>query len=136
MKRCSRCQKLQERSEFHRDRSSRDGLVGTCKSCARDRSAERAEYMAEWHTRHRGRKYGLTPDEYEDLERRSGGLCTICRKPPTGKRDRLMVDHDHETNQVRDMLCHPCNVGIGLLGDDPVVIERAARYIRLHRPAS
>jgi hypothetical protein len=88
--------------------------------------------MAEYHTKNRGRKYGLSPTEYEELEAASGGVCALCEQPPSGKRDRLMVDHDHVTNRVREMLCLKCNLALGLLGDDPVLMVRAALYIRRH----
>jgi hypothetical protein len=96
----------------------------------------RAQYMAEYHARNRGRKYGLTPEQYDELEAASGGLCAICEQPPSGKRDRLMIDHCHATNRVREMLCLKCNVALGLLGEDPALMVRAALYIRKHRAAA
>lgn len=135
MKSCSKCEVSQPTSEFHRDRSSSDGRVGHCKTCAKAITAARADYMAEYHAKNRGRKYGLSPAEYAALEDASGGVCALCSRPPTGKRDRLVVDHDHATNRVRELLCHQCNVGIGLLGDDPDVMMRAAIYVRKHQAA-
>jgi hypothetical protein len=35
--------------------------------------------------------------------------------------------------QVRGLLCQGCNKGIGLLRDDPAIVERAAAYLKGHR---
>lgn len=76
-------------------------------------------------------RYGLTFDEYRSLYRRQAGLCAICSRPERSGRNRMLsVDHDHETDIVRGLLCSHCNSAIGMFGDDPDVIEAAARYVR------
>lgn len=62
------------------------------------------------------------------------GLCAICGGPP-GKRS-LNVDHDHVSGNVRDLLCATCNVGIGVMRDNPDLLRKAADYIERHRAAS
>lgn len=37
MKRCGRCREILPVSAFHRDRTTPDGLKGTCRDCRRDR---------------------------------------------------------------------------------------------------
>lgn len=73
------------------------------------------------------KKYGLKPGEYEALVEAQGGRCAICEVAPEGN---LRVDHDHETGEVRGLLCHPCNAGIGLLRDNPVLLLKAANYLK------
>ncbi len=55
------------------------------------------------------RVYALAPGEYERLLAAQGGTCAFPRCPATGKRKRLAVDHDHETGEVRGLLCGPHN---------------------------
>ena len=55
-----------------------------------------------------------------------GEACAICRER-FGQTPR--IDHDHETDEVRGLLCHRCNVDHGLLRDDRRVIEAAAHYL-------
>lgn len=74
----------------------------------------------------------LTVDRYEQMLEECGGTCMICGTPP-GKRKRgwrtLCVDHDHETGVVRGLLCRRCNTGIGMFGDDPVLVAKALLYL-------
>jgi hypothetical protein len=54
--------------------------------------------------------------------------------PERTARNRLLtVDHDHVSGHVRGLLCSHCNRAIGLLSDDPKVIEAAASYVRKNR---
>ena len=57
---------------------------------------------------------------------RQAGLCPICRR---GLGDKPHVDHDHETGEVRGLLCFTCNVGLGNFGDDVERLRRGARYL-------
>lgn len=80
-------------------------------------------------------RYGITLDDYKSMHDAQEGLCAICGNPETqkhasGTTKTLSVDHDHETNEVRGLLCNNCNRGLGFLGDDPENLERAARYLR------
>lgn len=85
--------------------------------------------------RHLLRGYGLTHEDYEQMHADQGGVCVICEKAETardrmGRVRRLAVDHDHETGEVRGLLCHACNIALGYLDEDPERMESAAAYIR------
>lgn len=56
---------------------------------------------------HALRQYGLTPDQYDALFTQQGGVCAICKAEPKTK--KLAVDHDHDTGEVRGLLCPRCN---------------------------
>ncbi len=76
------------------------------------------------------RKYGITLADFDALLASQGGACAICKGQPNGPGGRFHVDHCHESNKVRGLLCGRCNTAIGLLGDDPERIEKAAVYLR------
>lgn len=81
------------------------------------------------------RTYGITLEEYQRMLEEQGGVCAICERPETRMnrsgtaQEVLCVDHDHETGEVRGLLCHDCNTALGKFGDDPQVILRAAAYL-------
>jgi len=70
--------------------------------------------------------YNLPADQYWALYAAQGGHCAICRVA-TGKTKRLAVDHHHDTEQVRGLLCGPYNLTIGRLGVEALV--RAVNYL-------
>ncbi len=58
-----------------------------------------------------------------------GGVCGIC-----GGRDRdrdLAIDHDHETGEIRGLLCSRCNTALGSFRDNPEIITAALSYLGL-----
>lgn len=58
------------------------------------------------------KRYGIDLAEYERLLAEQGGVCKVCHQPPFDGQC-LHVDHDHETGQVRSLLCARCNWFIG-----------------------
>src|ERR1035437_940016 len=82
--------------------------------------------------------FGLTEVDYAVRLASQNGLCAICRHPevvfdPRAKKiRRLAIDHDHDTNKIRELLCSSCNRALGLFGDDVLLLEAAAAYLRKH----
>jgi hypothetical protein len=77
-------------------------------------------------------RYGLSQDDYYNMLESQNHVCAICGNP--GGKKRLCVDHDHDTGKVRALLCDGCNVGIGRFKDNPDLVEKAAFYLRKHKP--
>lgn len=75
----------------------------------------------------RERKYGLKDADYQRMLTDQENFCAICRQER-----KLVVDHCHTSGQVRQLLCHSCNTGIGHLREDITVLESAIEYIRRH----
>lgn len=42
----------------------------------------------------------------------------------------LKIDHCHQHDRVRGLLCHNCNVALGLVKDNPRTLENLAAYLR------
>ena len=73
--------------------------------------------------------YGLTESGYDALFLSQNGACAVCERPLKRLDSDTNVDHDHKTGLVRGLLCRSCNVGIGHLQDDPVLLRKAAEYV-------
>lgn len=82
------------------------------------------------------RNYGITEEQYNLMFEKQNGCCAICKRPESmhhkhrSKPLQLSVDHDHETGEVRALLCSKCNVGLGSFEDRPDFLEAAAAYIK------
>lgn len=82
-------------------------------------------------------RYGLTKEEYQSKLEKQNYCCAICGKDVTenikGKTHvALTVDHNHNTGQIRDLLCHTCNTGLGYFKDDSNLLIRASKYLNKH----
>ena len=97
----------------------------------------RLKQMREWKRRNPLRvklandlrhRQGLTPDEYRELIAAQEGQCAICGDRPSASKS-LAVDHCHETGIIRGALCDRCNLGLGLLRDNPEILRAAAHYV-------
>ena len=42
---------------------------------------------------------------------------------------KLYVDHNHATNQVRELLCHRCNLMLGHAREDKIILLKAVTYL-------
>jgi len=84
-------------------------------------------------------KFGISADEYAARFEAQGGTCAICGcrislgiAQPT---ERAVLDHDHDSGQIRDFLCNRCNPLIGMSQERIDVLLRAAEYLRKHSNA-
>lgn len=79
---------------------------------------------------HLKRTYGLTPAEYDAMVAAQGGRCGICRANKPGGNGRWHIDHCHDTNIVRKLLCSRCNLGLGHFQHSVSILQSAIRYLR------
>ena len=72
-------------------------------------------------------RYGLNVDQYETLLKRQNGACAICLRKEKSR--RLAVDHDHETQRVRGLLCWWCNNKVVARRTSVEMLRRAVEYL-------
>lgn len=76
-------------------------------------------------------RYGITEAQRAALFKRQGRCCAICkrRKPTIETWSGWHLDHCHETNEVRGVLCRRCNMGLGLFRHNKIFLRAAAKYL-------
>jgi hypothetical protein len=76
-------------------------------------------------------RYGITPEDYDELLARQGGHCVFCLGTPAEDRTgRLHIDHDHKRGVVRGLLCWRHNIALGYFGDSEEGLLFALKYVR------
>lgn len=118
---------------------ARYGSVEAARAVSRDNWRKRqAKHRAQGTWKHESRRkhlwatYRLTPEDFDRMVQEQSGLCAICRHPPKKSRYGVLdVDHLPGSDPVivRGLLCHQCNLAIGLLRDDPSVALSASEYL-------
>jgi len=79
------------------------------------------------------RRFGIGLADYFLLLQNQGNACAICKSSTPGGRGRFHVDHCHTTGKIRGILCHSCNVGLGVFKDSPFLLFLASAYLRSHK---
>lgn len=78
------------------------------------------------------RKFGLTLEEWNEMFNAQGGCCAICGKHQSRQQRRMAVDHNHETGQIRALLCQNCNHGLGHFYENVASLSNAISYLQKH----
>lgn len=76
--------------------------------------------------------YGINLEIYNEMFHSQEGRCAICGRHQSEFRLALAVDHCHETNKVRSLLCSNCNSGLGNLRDSKEMLLKAIKYLESH----
>tara|TARA_B100001741_G_scaffold171727_1_gene141746 strand:- start:43 stop:534 length:492 start_codon:yes stop_codon:yes gene_type:complete len=137
-----RAKNLERARGYDRKRNEKperkEQLAETHKRYREENKEHLKEYRDEWHKSNDGKRtaynlkrYGLSVADYMDMTATQQGLCAICGNECV-RNKKLCVDHNHETGEVRELLCSKCNIGIGQFNDDPDLLKKAVRYLRRH----
>lgn len=89
------------------------------------------------------RIHKVSKDEYEQMINDQSNLCAICGSLETRKSrsfdstTRLCIDHCHNCREkgnkdIRGLLCHACNIGLGKFKDNIDLMEKAISYLKKH----
>jgi hypothetical protein len=121
-KRCSHCKDPKPYDAFYWADKAHTKRQNCCKVCSHASSTKWAQVHADQkcsveRDRQLMRLYGMTREDYNALLVKQEGRCALCGQPETAKRwgkpMTLAVDHDHETKEIRGLLCSRCNRSLG-----------------------
>lgn len=141
-KHCNRCHRTLPVTAFHKDKSKPDGRNAYCKECNCRHSntwyhqnpekarAQRQRYYQGhkeefWAANLRSR-FGLSVENFMTVLEAQQHKCAICCGVFTS---RPCVDHDHETGEIRGLLCGECNLGLGKFKDNKQTLQAAIEYL-------
>lgn len=113
---CVICKQTKSVFNFHKRARSANGYRRECRDC---RSSHRRLLRSNKAMR-------------DALAKKQNNACAICGRIDEADGKSLALDHDHESNTIRGLLCMRCNTGIALLGEEPTVLLSAVKYLRKH----
>ncbi|SRR6266481_1754950 len=111
--------------------------INRCATWRRDHKEQHNMLRKKWVSRNPEKQadmrlksvFGISLEEYSRRATIQNDCCMICgEKEISGI--RLSVDHDHETEQLRDLLCRKCNSGLGQFRDRIDLLLKAIEYLR------
>lgn len=129
LRKCGTCNQVKSIAYFGINKYTSHGINTTCKTCRRVRN--RLIKLKLY--------YNITADQLQDLFNLQEGLCAIChskislfaRKTNNLTIPQAVIDHCHETDKIRGLLCNNCNRAIGLFQDNIQILISAAKYLKL-----
>lgn len=108
---CYLCREWLPLDRFGKDKSRPTGMKSVCKACCNHK--------------HTAWQYGISVEKSRLL--RSGTTeCEIC-----GRQKKLEVDHDHQTGEIRGLLCSRCNGALGQFCDSAELLRKAIAYLEV-----
>jgi hypothetical protein len=132
LKTCKVCGVEKNISDFYTGR--RD-----CKDCknaaARKKWEENTEasdrYKKRARERAKERRYGITQEQFGQMLIDQDNKCKICSIEFKGTK-YTHIDHCHDTNNVRGLLCNDCNLALGQFNDNTDIMDNAIKYLEKH----
>jgi hypothetical protein len=139
---CRKCLINKNVSEFSVNRRWSDNLERICKKCITKQRKlfywKNPELFAQrWQNSKYGGKnnqfkrakrllkeYNLPIQLWNCLNLLQKSKCAICNQKTS-----LVVDHNHNTKQVRGLLCHKCNRGLGHFDDNIELLQKTIIYL-------
>lgn len=151
VKKCTCCEQVKPITDFYVNTTRPNGTIvyhARCKLCysahyaskwhtqeEKDKRKElfrrREKFNSSWHKDYRVRtKYGITLEQYDQMFDAQQGKCYICGN--LTQKDKICVDHDHISGQVRKLLCFRCNTTLGQVGENVELLQALINYIIEH----
>jgi len=130
LKACKVCGVEKDISDFYTGR--RD-----CKDCknaaARKIRIDEPERYAKYKKRHneylKEKRYGISQDQFDKMLVDQNNMCKICGNEFKIIKD-AHIDHCHNRNIVRGILCNGCNIAIGQFYDNTDIMDNAIKYLQ------
>lgn len=126
---CAKCRTIKEWGEFYANAYKPFNVTTYCKACHDRKNGKHRKYYLKC-------AYGITEAEYNAMVQKQDGKCAICKQAESeddpsnpGHPKKLAVDHDHNTDEIRELLCKRCNTLLGYAKDSVAICFSAAAYL-------
>ncbi len=137
---CSHCGEQKNPDAFPKASGKARGYAWVCKVCktAKRRLKQAGMTEDEWKKQNRRywlkTSYGITLEEFDVMLKAQNNKCAICKcESKDAFNSTLYVDHCHNSNRIRGLLCHACNSALGKFRDSKLILQNAIAYLERHK---
>ena len=120
---CRSCNEIKPLDRFRKNKYCSDCVNHQCKDC---------HYISQRNGELK-RNFGISYAEYLIMLDAQQNQCAICSVDASEFDKAFAVDHCHSTGKVRGLLCWHCNTSIGKFKDDVELLQRAIKYLQIHK---
>ena len=74
-------------------------------------------------------RYGISLEQFAEMVDQINSQCPICKSElifGTMEARTAVIDHNHDTNRVRGIICNNCNRALGFLPNKEVLLSAVA----------
>lgn len=118
---CRDCQQRLSIFEFEKNQKSIAGKIsrrGSCRNCRSSKKPIPSRARIEFE------KLSPMPPIGKNF------TCPICQKTIMRQfKNDVVLDHSHESGEIRGWICRQCNSSIGMLDENVSVMERAIKWV-------
>jgi len=130
LKTCKVCGVEKNISDFYPGRKD----CKNCKNAAarqwrKDNPENTERHLARMRERTKERRYGVTQEHFDQMLLSQDNKCKICNIEFSGSKF-THIDHCHDTDKVRGLLCNNCNLALGQFGDNTDIMDMAIKYLQ------
>ena len=134
-KTCPICEEEKSIKFFHNDLGGLYGKHAVCMKCRRKEANRNHHKNREQHRINQfKKKYNLSKEDYFKLIELQNNKCSVCNTDGLkSSKGKLFIDHCHTTGKIRGLLCHHCNIGLGMFKDSEELLVKAGEYLKRNR---
>jgi Recombination endonuclease VII len=125
LKKCSKCKKKKDISDFYKTKTNPDGHSSHCKKCYEKYYGANTDKKKNYFLK---REYGITLEEKREMYENQLGLCKLCNLLMVKPKD-CHVEHNHATGEIRGLVHSKCNLLLGIVQDNIGMLIRAIHYL-------
>lgn len=133
---CTKCGelKLYDSEYFNLPRNRKTSACKKCLNVSREdrRKRDPEKYKLLLRDKKLRQKFGITIETLQQMTARQNNQCFICGGTNKNNIHPLGVDHNHETGQIRKLLCSQCNTALGHTKENYLTIIRLLWYLYIH----
>jgi hypothetical protein len=130
LKTCKVCGVEKNISDFYTGRKDcKDCKNAAARQWRKDNPENVARHLVRMRERTKERRYGITQEQFNQMLLNQNSKCKICSNDFKSSKD-THIDHCHNTNKVRGLLCNNCNMALGQFNDNTDNMDNAIIYLQ------